>query len=663
MPMPASRITEARAGGRQRGGRRCLAGLACLVGLAFIPTQAASGQSTAAAPENSATAPIVRIEPAVPLLGADFSVIITLPGLGVDQLQFDEPLCGPLFKYLGSKIQPYANNGERGVLMEHLFRSVLESAEVEQLFDTVNLSIAVDGQRRDLGNWRIAVKVPPAVQKPRPLAAFWLLPPVLSRYQTVVGRLSLTNGQPVSLPALPTVAGVVMELLPGRQEFMLCASADFTLPALTIDTANGTVQVAAKAFGLQALPPEALSAVAIGDYRLSSRFEADRPRPGDSLSVQLELDGQGSPLFLDWPRLAIWHRDPVSGWQELPAPDVSRHEAFLAGRSSWRGTQTSRYTVRPERTGRYRLVVAPLTIYNPRLGQVLVLNAGPYEFTVVAAGEPVWQASDRQRQAVSELLAAQARRLPAWQAAADRLAVGDVGAAFGALPAAVRQLANLAAQAPWPTGTLPTVSASERLALALLLLLHDRKQPALNLLLQLEKSDWPSPAARRWADTASAALGQKRRFKPSLPAPGLCLLLAGLGVIGVLVGGLVRLTDGLRVARQAKTALPESLVGPSTRRPVDDRRRRWRGGLLAAAGLGLVWLIMAGLAARERRPELFAANGELVYSIPDRVGRLLFAAAPGLSGRVVRRAAGWCLVEYADGSGGWLASGELDGNQ
>ncbi|OHD59213.1 MAG: hypothetical protein A2Y32_00320 [Spirochaetes bacterium GWF1_60_12] len=540
MPMPASRITEARAGGRQRGGRRCLAGLACLVGLAFIPTQAASGQSTAAAPENSATAPIVRIEPAVPLLGADFSVIITLPGLGVDQLQFDEPLCGPLFKYLGSKIQPYANNGERGVLMEHLFRSVLESAEVEQLFDTVNLSIAVDGQRRDLGNWRIAVKVPPAVQKPRPLAAFWLLPPVLSRYQTVVGRLSLTNGQPVSLPALPTVAGVVMELLPGRQEFMLCASADFTLPALTIDTANGTVQVAAKAFGLQALPPEALSAVAIGDYRLSSRFEADRPRPGDSLSVQLELDGQGSPLFLDWPRLAIWHRDPVSGWQELPAPDVSRHEAFLAGRSSWRGTQTSRYTVRPERTGRYRLVVAPLTIYNPRLGQVLVLNAGPYEFTVVAVrGLPDWlgppaaggkRAAGRPGPAAAGLASGggqaggRRRRRCLWRLAGCCPAAGQPGrpgaladrnAADGQRLRAASPGALVAAARPQTAGAqLVTAAGKKRLAVAC--------RPALGRYRQRR----PRPEAALQAQPAGAGalpavgrLGRNRGFGWRLGAP------------------------------------------------------------------------------------------------------------------------------------------------
>ena len=607
----------------------------CLL-LALLISIALPGLSAQAA------LPVFELAPAVPLAGQQFELRLRVSGLEASGLRLLPPETGAAIVYLGSSAQPLSGAAGPAVQLTYTFTSRPErlqvlpasgpgasgSAGTERFAQSsVSLSVISGKVQRSLGTWNIRFQLPSSLVSAAIVRAEWKVPSSVYRYQSLRGSLVASDGRPLVLQQALSLPGVVFELLPGGDSFLLAARQSFTLPALSFNDGERTIQVAARTVDCLELPthPEGISA--LGQYAARYIADLDHLRPGSLLSAQLLLEGIGAPVFLKQPVLVL-QRQEEAGWQTLEWPTAAHHhQQFRPEAGGWNGTVATYQEMRIQQPGEYRLLFDAGVVFNPGDGPGSAAAGfypavlAPRHFRVKSPVEKTANLNTEQATVLRRILADSLALKPDFE-----LEAAALGAALS--PSLKYALEN-AVRVPLPDKYAAALSARERLGVAALLLLQDRKQAALNVLLDLQ-ADYYHPDLNVLQHLAQDLLGYPRQHGYFLPPPLWLLPFFGFfAMVSVL------------------------MVLAGWRKSGRDRSRSFIIAVLfsiVAIGSAALWLS----AVQERRHPLFAANSEYVRSVPAASAQLLFVSPIGLTGRVVNRTKDWLFVEYADGRHGWI---------
>lgn len=583
-----------------------------------------------------------RLVPEAPNAGQDFSVLLTVPNLEIRQLRLEEPQFArtdvSLFTFRGGSIRPLQGMALPAVVLQYDFSSAAFAGAAEFIEDLVSFAVLVDGRKRELGTWRIALPVVSSLRSRAVLEADWIIEDTAWQFQALSGHIALRGGGRLPLPLVPSLEGVLFEPLPGQGGFLAAARKHFTLPAVEFDHEGRSIRLSDKTVQVKALPDTGGGPAAIGTYRASLNQLPKVVPPGERLAVQLRIEGSGSPVFLREPELLVVFREQSGASSRLELPAVHRYQHFSASSESWHGQTVVQYDLQTELPGTYTFSLAAWPVLNPATGRLQATALAPVEVRVERPAEKAGNPTPELRRDLEALVP---------------LSAG--------LPASARQeLLSRASVVPFPASSFADLSDSHLLGLAAEALLADRKQAALNILVQLRKSANPPKAATMLADYALTALAQPGLFSYSVPAPLLVLILllcasglAGLGFVCTAVAKYRHRSQppANRLFRQEEASPPDN--GKSA-----ALRKRFFGASLVFALLAMGLALMLSVSVIERQIPVFASNGEAVRGIPSAEGRLLFVAPIGLPARIRNQAGDWYFIEYRDGRNGWIRTSD-----
>ncbi len=369
-------------------------------------------------------------EPAAPVPGRGFTVVLVLPGVDVRDLDVEAGRGAAGMEFVSAASFPIRGEG-----------SAAPAARVELSFLVLaegELStgpITVRSRGTTLTFDAVRVRAAPSGTGPEPEYAEWIAPERVNRYGAFRIAAALPDGkyaelEPFASPGLSTFdapdgALLALALEPGRVELPRAVPA---LPG---------VEFRAAAVEVAELPPTVRASRAVGRFSLRLEPGLAKVRAGSAFSFALVLEGSGSLPVVVLPALSV---EGPSG--PVPAADlaVTRRDGFRAGPDGFEGTVILDCAVVAREAGDYSAGFESLEYLTPD-GELKRLVVKPLALEAVPATDPaVLAAAYGRLEALPASRSGGSRAAGLARAALAARAAGDEAAFVLALHGAERAL-------------------------------------------------------------------------------------------------------------------------------------------------------------------------------------------------------------------------------